>query len=154
MLLIAAGERAIALGPNDALAHTLLAQTMYFVGRFDEAVNFGERAIRLSPYCPAYYFLHLGLAYREAGRYEEAIATLHKFRKRTEKGEFPPHSAHVNLAVAYSMYGRIEEARFHGREVLRLFPGYSLAIEKKTLFFKDPVHRERIFSALREAGLK
>jgi adenylate cyclase len=151
---IAAGERAIALGPNDALAHTLLAQTMYFAGRFEEAVKLAERAIRLSPYCPAYYLLHLGLAYREAGRYEDAIATFNRFLKRSERGEFPPHAAHVCLAATYGLFGRKEDARFHVREVLRLFPGYSLTIEKKTLFFKDPAHLERIFGALREAGLK
>jgi adenylate cyclase len=34
---IAAGERSIALGPNNATSHVLLAHTMYYVGRFEEA---------------------------------------------------------------------------------------------------------------------
>jgi len=150
---IAAGRRAIALGPNDALAHTLLAQTMYFAGRFTEAVELAERAIRLSPYCPAYYLLHLGLAYREAGRYGDAIVTFKRFLERSQKGEFPVDAPHLGLAATYGLLGREEEARIHVAEILRVFPRYSLETYKRTNFFKDPAHLERILDALSKAGL-
>ena len=42
---ITEGKRAIALGPNDALAHVLLAQTMRYAGRFEKAVELAEKAI-------------------------------------------------------------------------------------------------------------
>jgi len=52
---ISAGEKAISLGPNNALCHVLLAHTMTSAGRFEEAIELAEKAIRLSPYYSAWY---------------------------------------------------------------------------------------------------
>jgi tetratricopeptide (TPR) repeat protein len=38
-------------------------------------------------------------------------------------------SAHLNLAVVYAQLGRLDEARRHAREALRLQPGYDKAME-------------------------
>jgi tetratricopeptide (TPR) repeat protein len=62
--------------------------------------------MRLNPHYPVSYLLNLSVAYREAGRYEEALAPGKRFLTLN------PNSvpAHYNLAVIYSELGREAEA--------------------------------------------
>jgi tetratricopeptide (TPR) repeat protein len=46
---IVEGELAISLDPNFSIGHALLAQIMFFAGRFAEAIALTEKAMRLSP---------------------------------------------------------------------------------------------------------
>jgi len=50
--------------------------------------------------------------------------------------------------------GREEEARSEAAEVLRINPQFSLEVLKQTAPIKDPAVAERVFTALRKAGLK
>jgi adenylate cyclase len=151
---ISEGERAIALGPNDSLSHILLAQTMAYAGRSEEAITLAKRAIRLSPYYSAWYLFVLGHSYQMAERYEEALAVYKVLLERSQKGELNPGGAHFVLAEVYIELGREEEARTHAAEVLRISPNYSLEIWRKSQFYKDSVHLEHRLDALRKAGLK
>jgi adenylate cyclase len=67
-------RRAARLAPGSADAATFACFVLAFAGHPGEAVVHGERAMTLSPHRPAYYFGHLGNAYRLAGRIEDAIA--------------------------------------------------------------------------------
>ena len=60
---------------------------------------------------------------------------------------------HRDLAFAHSEAGRIEKARRHIAEALSLIPRHSAQSVRKSTFFKDPAHLERMLSALRKAGL-
>ena len=62
--------------------------------------------------------LQLGMAYRVAGRYEEAIVTLKNAITRNPNSLSP----HRLLAASYAELGRLEEARAEMAEVLRLNP--------------------------------
>jgi adenylate cyclase len=146
---IAEGERAIALGPNHATSHALLAHTMHYAGRFEEVIALAKKAMRLTPYHPAWYLGILARSYRMAGRYEEALAAYKQLLDRSGKGEVPPLWAHRGLAVLYIELGREEEARAHAAEVLRINPNFSLEVWKKSRFYKDPAHLERVLDALR-----
>jgi tetratricopeptide (TPR) repeat protein len=73
---VAEAERAIALDPNYADSHFVLANVLCNLGRGEEAIGPVKKAMRLNPRYPAYYAWLLGFAYRLAGRVEEAIATL------------------------------------------------------------------------------
>jgi adenylate cyclase len=106
--------------------------------------------MRLNPHYPPQYLLELGLAYREAGRYEEALALLRKLR--TLNPNFPP--AHLNLAACYAALGRLEEARAEVAEVLRVNPNASLEVFKQITPYKNPADLERFLDGLRKAGLK
>jgi adenylate cyclase len=150
---IAEGKKAIALGPNNATCHVLLAYTMTSVGKFEEAIVLGEKAIRLSPYCSPWYLLILEDAYRMTGRYEEALAMGKQYLERCRKGECNLLPAHIGLAATYIGLGRVEEARTHAAEVLRMNPNFSLDEARKMSSFKDPVHLERVLDALRKAGI-
>jgi len=73
-LAITEAERALALDPNSADEHFVLAELVNRAGRPQEAIGLLEKAMRLNPAYPAHYLFILGLAYHVAGRYEEAIA--------------------------------------------------------------------------------
>ena len=50
--------------------------------------------------------------------------------------------------------GREEEAQTEAAEVLRLNPQFSLEVHRQRVPIKDPTTLERVFAALRKAGLK
>jgi adenylate cyclase len=57
------------------------------------------------------------------------------------------------LTVVYSLSGRDEEARIQAAEVLRIQPKFSLEKQLKKSTYKKKTDREKLFSALRKAGL-
>jgi tetratricopeptide (TPR) repeat protein len=67
---------ALELNPNDAdvLAHGSWA--LAILGRHDEAVEWGRRALRLAPHRPEWYSTFVGVALFAARRHEEAIETM------------------------------------------------------------------------------
>ncbi|BBO68640.1 guanylyl cyclase [Desulfosarcina alkanivorans] len=150
---IGAGQKAIALGPNNALCHILLSHTMTCAGRFDEAIELAEKAMRLSPYSSAWYLMMIDDAYRMAGRYEEALAIGKQHLDRCLNGECEPFTAHMGLAATYVGLGRMEAARRHVSELLKIMPDLSVGQARKIILFKDPAHVEHSLDVLRQAGL-
>ena len=78
----AAWERALALGPNDALINRLIGVQLPIalgVERAAEGVELVERALyQLDPLHPPFQYLSLGIPLYFAGRYAEAVAALEK----------------------------------------------------------------------------
>jgi tetratricopeptide (TPR) repeat protein len=121
---------------------------LYRLGRYEEAIQPLEKAIRLDPIGRDFYFIHLGIAYCFAGRYEEAIAAVKNAIGRA------PNSAlwHLDLAAIYSIAGREEQARAEVAEVLRLDPNFSLERYAKANSWRK-AEKEPWFEALRKAGM-
>lgn len=78
------------------------------------------------------------------GQYEEAISL------------WPDYlGAHVGLAAAYSLAGRMEDVHAQAAEVLRINPEFSLEdIAKNGYYNFLKANKERFINALRKAGLK
>jgi adenylate cyclase len=55
-------ERAVALNPNRAHPNVILGAALYRLGRYEEAIQPLEKAIRLDPIGRDFYFIHLGIA--------------------------------------------------------------------------------------------
>src|SRR3989454_2208135 len=71
-------QRAIELNPNYAIAHQQYGNvTLSALGRFDDAIAEGKRAVELDP-LSLVINTDLGVDYHYARRYDEAIAQLHK----------------------------------------------------------------------------
>ena len=71
-------QRAIELNPNYAIAHQQYGNnTLSALGRFDDAIGEGKRAVELDP-LSLVINTDLGSDYYYARRYDEAIAQLHK----------------------------------------------------------------------------
>ena len=150
-LAIAKGEESIALGPNQAFPHFLLAMYLFHTGRYQEAVPLIKKAMRLNPYYPTFYLELLGGVYLRMEDYEEAIKAFKQLVARQPNRIV----GHLGLAVAYTRLGRKEQARAEVAEVLRLNPQYSLDVYRQQAHGMDwdPDEVERDIEDLREAGL-
>ena len=111
-----------------------------------------KEAIRAYQKPPAAFFKILGDAYWRTGQYKEAVAAYRKFL-HINPGSL---SAHLGLAISYSLAGHEAEARTEVAEVLRIDPKYSLEVLQNKLWapLKKEADKERIIKALRKAGLK
>jgi adenylate cyclase len=147
---IAAAERSVVLNPNGADAYAGLGLILALSGRPEEGVEFLKKAIRLNPIPPAYYFNHLGVAYRGSGQYEEAITAYKKAIYKQPTFLF----AHIGLAASYVHLGQEVEAHTEAAEVLKIDPEFSLEHWAKTLPYKNKAVTDRYVGALRNAGLK
>jgi adenylate cyclase len=147
---LAHAEKAVALSPNGAEFQVVLGQCLNALGRPEEAIPFFEKAFRLNPLPPSFYFASLGTAYRMLGRYEEALA---EFKKALR---VQPNSLYANvyLAAMYSLLGREKEAREAATGVLRLNPKFSVEHFVKTMTFKSQAEKDRYLECLHRAGLK
>ena len=144
------GERAVALGPNGADVYAWYALSLNFAGRPEKAIPLIQKAIRLNPFGPTWYFFDLGNAHLMMGESEEAVSAFKKALQRSPDNLL----AHVLLVATYSMMGREKEARAEAAEVLRINPKFSLDYFAKTLPFKDQKVIDNLVHALRKAGLK
>ena len=113
-------DRAVALAPNDP--NTLLAVAWslpLIVGRADEAVRHGRRAMALDPVSPAVYAPGLAVAQYAGGEYEEAVATLRQ--APLEGGELLMY-----WAMAHAQLGHAEEARKAAERIRTEFPSFTV----------------------------
>ena len=147
---ISESKKAITLNPNGAWSNFWLGHIFIFAGKPEEAIPYLQAAIRLDPFSRSGYFTHLCMAYREAGRYEEAIAA----GQEAIRGKPNLVFAHLALASAYSMIGREEEARAEAAEALRIDPNFSLKDYAKARPHIDPENTARFVDSLVKAGLK
>jgi tetratricopeptide (TPR) repeat protein len=101
----AAFDRAVALAPNHPDTLMVVAWSLpLIVGRAEEAVRHGRRAMALDPASPAVYAPALAVAQYAAGEYEEAVATL---RLAPLEGV----ELMTYWAMAHAQLGHVEEAR-------------------------------------------
>jgi tetratricopeptide (TPR) repeat protein len=142
-------EKAIAIDPNYANAHVLLATLLYYAGRPEEGLERIKKAMRLNPHHPYNYPFHLGQAYFILGRYQEAIMALEQGLETNPSSE----RMRVWLAAAYARSGREEDAKWEAEQVLAQNPDFSLQRIRKAFPFKDPADMERFLDGLRRAGI-
>jgi adenylate cyclase len=147
---IAEGERAVALNPSWATGIASYAMSLDFAGRSEEAIPLFQKAIRLNPFGPVFYYLHFGNALQMTERFEEAVSAYKKAIQRTPNNMW----AHLMLTATYSKMGRETEARAEAAEVLRINPKFSLDWWAKTSAYKEQSTRDNLFNALQKAGLK
>jgi adenylate cyclase len=145
---LAAVGRAYELAPNAVLY--LYGTILAFSGRAEEALPLLKEALRLNPRPPNSYLRSLIVAYRLAGRFEEAIA----WAKTAVQREPDDIIAQASLTFQYSLAGREEEARAAAKEVMRINPGFSVKRFTRTMPYRDPAEKERLAQALKKAGLK
>ena len=144
------GQRAIDMNPNSADAYFFLGMSLNYAGRPEEAIDSIKKALRLSPFPPTGFIRGLGTAYREAGRYGEAITEFKKCIKRLPNNIM----AHEALALTYALDGRYEEARETWSEVLKIDPDNSVEKYFKVWPYKDTEKRKQYIAAMNKAGIK
>jgi adenylate cyclase len=139
-------EISLRLNPNDADAWVNLADLKAYEGRGVEAIACIEKAFRLNPHPPAYYFWNLGFAQYAAGQYEAAAKTL--------RNPATYRTASRNLlAAALAQLGRLQEAREEAKLYLAGNPQFSISHWFENLPFRDMALRDRSAEGMRKAGL-
>ena len=151
--LVAANTAAnIVSGDSDTIVW--LGYFLHWVGRGEEAVAAVKKSRELNP-----MYLHgrnpvyldfMGMACFTAGLYEESISNIKKsierFGSTLTRDPF--------LIASYSMLGRMEEAKETAQQWLKAAPTFSLSSWQLGRMYKRPEDSERLYEALRKAGLK
>jgi adenylate cyclase len=122
---IEAFEAALALSPSCSIVLILGSLAMGWANEAERALEWGERAIRLSPFDPLIYAAHIGLAvgHFAKDRYEEAMHAA----RRAVKSNPGFSGAHWVLAASLAGLGRIPEAKLATAQVLALSPSFTTA---------------------------
>jgi len=97
-------KKAVALNPNDYNVMILAGMNFSYLGDYEEGLKWTRLAARRDPYSSSSVREGFFDCYYLAGRYEEAIEQTRGWRN-------PPPHIHAELAAAYAMLGRMEEAR-------------------------------------------
>jgi adenylate cyclase len=117
-------DAGLAVNPNEPYLFMSRAFAGLGLGRFDEAKSDMQQGIRLSPREPFMPFFHtvLGDAEIGAGRPEAAIA---EYRMALDAGDHT-YWNYANLAAAYALLGKMDEAKPFVAETLRLNPSFTV----------------------------
>jgi TolB-like protein/Flp pilus assembly protein TadD len=143
-------EAALALSPSCALAYNLGSVVMVMSGDADRGIEWGEQALRLSPFDPMNYapWISISLGRFHRGEYEAAAGAAHKVFQANPYWS----SAHFMLAATHVKLERPDAARSAAARVLELQPGFTIS-ETCAVFDIHPSLAEPLSEALRLAGL-
>jgi adenylate cyclase len=117
-------DRARAACPNSALAWIFSSATASYTGRCQEAVQYAERGLRLSPYDRSLYcsYFFLALAYYGAGDYDQAIKWC-----RMSHSENPFYTGNLRiLAAALAGKQDFDQCKEVVQSLLYLEPAFSI----------------------------
>jgi adenylate cyclase len=144
------GGKAVELNPNDAGCYFSLGMVLRSVGRYEEAIQHLEIALRLAPLRPLPYVNNLAWSCLGTKQYDKAILLWSETLERNPDYLF----AFLGLTAAYEFSGDHEKACRAAENVIRINPKFSTAVEEKMSPIKDESSKKRYFDALRNAGLK
>ena len=146
---IAESQKSVDLAPNSAVANFISGMVLRNAGRYDDAIPFLEKAIRLDPITPVNYLNNLAWAYTSLAQYEKALPLWNKAIEKNPDYLF----AYQGLTVAHQLLGNWNRARDCAKEVLRIKPTITIAKIQKEITAKNETDRALIINAYREAGI-
>lgn len=134
--------------PNSAVFLGLAGLIFNDAGFPEEGLVVTEKAFRLSPFPPGWFYMPLSASYNHMARYEEAIPPARECVKRLPENI----ECRFHLTIALAGAGQIEEARAHVKEMLRIEPDSSfMKLHLKTQ--GNPEVKARLEGLLRKVGL-
>jgi adenylate cyclase len=138
-------DRALALNPSFARGWYIGGILRLFAGQFEQAIEFAETSLRLSPHGRyGQVFNVIGAALLFSRRFDEALPKL--LLAIEDDPSFP--SPYRYLAACYAHMGRLDEAR----EVVAQLRSITPAVVSGADCFRKPEHREFYLSGLRLAA--
>jgi tetratricopeptide (TPR) repeat protein len=146
---IAFAEKGVALSPNGADVTAVLALILTYSGEPRRAIDLLRRAMRLSPYYPAWYRWTLGRAYRLLGDADQAIAALMP-DDVPAGGSVAPL---VELTASYVQAGKLEAARSVATRVVAEAQKFSVRAWVAMPPYRDAAVAENERALLGRAGL-
>jgi TolB-like protein/Flp pilus assembly protein TadD len=178
---LAAAQQAVAAAPTSAVAHTVLANVLFFKKDFLAFRPTAERALALNP-MSASTTASLGMMIAFAGDWERGLSVLERashlnphhpgwyhlptfydaYRRRDYSGalasalriNMPGYFwAHAALAAVYGQLGEQERARVELRELHALAPELGTTAREKYRKWLDAELTEHLLDGLRKSGL-
>jgi adenylate cyclase len=143
-------EAALTLSPSCALTYVMGSVVMVYAGNADRGIEWGERALRLSPFDPMSYapLLSVTLGHFQRGEFEAAALAAHKVFQANPFWSL----AHVLLAATQARLGQLGAAKSAAERVLELQPGCTIS-GLCASFDIHPSLATPLTDALMEAGL-
>ena len=154
-IAVTEGRKAIAFGPSDSTAHILFGEVLYQSGKFEEAVNMCEIALRQHPYPPPFYLGHTINSYYWVERYDESLALAERLVEigREVENEWGTVWGHFGSALARIKLDRIIEAKQDAEKLLKIWPWFNLDYFGSIYNYQNPAHLKRLIDGLRSAGI-
>ncbi|MBZ9873678.1 winged helix-turn-helix domain-containing tetratricopeptide repeat protein [Mesorhizobium sp. BR1-1-9] len=115
-------EAALAVSPSSALTYILGSVILGWSGEAEQAIEWSERGMRLSPFDPWAFaaFDAQAMSHLLRGRYDEACRAAYRSVQAN-----PAHSiTYVQLAAALAKLGRLDEAAAAAARVRELHPTF------------------------------
>ena len=143
---VRAADAGLAVNPNTPDFYGARAAAEIALRHFDQAKSDLQQAIQLSPRDPFITIRHTQLGDVEigVGRPEAAIV---EYRKSLDAGDHT-YWNYANLAAAYALLGKMDEAKPFVAETLRLNPSFTIKWYREHLPYDLPTRDE----GLRKAG--
>jgi adenylate cyclase len=145
---LAAGERAVALSPNNAEILAEFGMRLALMGQWKRGISLIDEASARNPAHPGWYHTAPALNFYRQGRYAEA---LEEARQIDAPGWVHNHTI---LAMIYGQLGQAEQARAAVRQILQLDPDFeeNAWYELQLRNFPEQM-AEHMAEGLRKAGL-
>jgi len=144
-----AAMQATVARPSCDLTYGVAASVLRYLGETDEAVEYANRAIRLSPLFATWYESTLANAHLLAGEYDEA-AELAESVVAEDDNQF---EALLTLAAAQTALGRQRHAAAAIDKARLSRPGLSTEMLRHELPYRDEEDLGRFMSQLEASGL-
>ena len=143
-----AAERSLALNPCDGNSIAFLGELLTYAGDRERGLALAERAKRLNPHHPGWYwYVDAFNAYRQGDDRAAIDFVL--------KANLPGHwGSHAALAAAYGQLGERDGAGKALKELLKLRPDFGVRARSEAEKWWDPEYVERWIDGLRKAGLE
>jgi len=117
-----------------------------------ETIKQIEKAIRLRPFFPRWYYNILIRAHVLAGKYDDALSIIQKQLDR-KPGNFFSGQAYLNRAVVYSNLGQQEKAKAEMAKALDVFPKMTLSFIRREVDCTDETFVAHYFETLEKLGV-
>jgi TolB-like protein/Tfp pilus assembly protein PilF len=146
---VAAGDRAVALGPNNPEVLAEFGTRLAFMGQWERGISLIDDAIAHNPEHPGWYHTAPALNFYRQARYAEAL----KEAKQIAAPDWLHN--HTILAMIYGQLGQKEQARAAVRRILQMDPDFERDAwyEVRLRNFPESVVGQMI-DGLRKAGLR
>jgi adenylate cyclase len=146
-------ERGLEINPNHSVLLGGMGDVLPFVERPEEAIDYGERALRLDPRNPTIFYRYSSLARAcfHCGQYETGVDWAKKAIQRRSNWL----EGHVYLIACLSKLGNMEEAVRAQKKCLTLFPEINMSYLILTAVVPGnvPEYKDQVCDALRMAGM-
>ncbi len=118
-------EAALALSPSCAFTYMFGSVVTVLAGDADRAIEWGKRALRLSPFDPLSYipWFSITRGHFQRGEYEAAAEAAQKVFQANPYWS----TAHALLAATHVKLGRLDTAKSAAARVLELEPGFTIS---------------------------